>query len=544
MKRKVLVIVLCILLCAATAASASMASLEEALSPLLSGRGSVKTSVRLTVNTLMPFNDTKLDLINRVLQHAQLDLLLDDGTDESVTGFHLSLDGETLFEVTERLSGGAYLMQTSLLPNRMLFSTQASPMDTLLLSLKEEETAAENSADPNTSDVEEAFDMLAAIGELQACYRALTDKTMLLTERNKVSYAIDEIGKGRYSYVAKLTSDQSTELLPELRAVIACGMDAEYREEIAKITFARGFTVALYQDADEADVSLYMKGTIVYPDGSKRTLKWQWSFTPDGMTQTFVHHVAREEGRRDTRNIDAILKRSEGKTGYTLKCETTANLRRGSKSETSVLTIDLSGGTGDTASCKGSVTRTTGGTYNGEDLDETVTGVTVDLTFQAGEPSASLTGTASYQTQTNGTVYTAMDLGFIQAAQTAQEDAGAAQNTQPNVEISILPADTASAMQDAQTLTETAEETRDASAEFLVGTPPIGLYEYEIPAEAITVNMDSTQSNVFQSLINEAAQRLGGNLVLAMLNLPAEDKALLSDGMTETDYAIFLAMLN
>ena len=544
MKRKGLVIILSFLLCITTAASASLASLEDVLSPLLSGQGSVKTSVKLAVKTLMPFDDTRLDLINRVLNHTQLDLLLDDGTEDSATGFHLTLGGETLFEVTERLSDGAYLMQTSLLPNRMLFSTQASPMDTLLLSQEEEETADENSADPNTSDVEEAFDLLTAIEELQGCYRALTDKTMLLTERNKVSYAIDDIGKGRYSYVAKLTTDQSTELLAELRAVISCGMDAEYREEIAQITFAKGFTVALYQDADEADISLYMKGTIVYPDGDKRTLKWQWSFTPDGMTQTFVHHVAREEGRRDTRNIDAVLKRSEGKTSYTLESETTSNLRRGSKNETSTLTIDLSGNTGDTLSCKGNVTRETGGTYNGEDLDDTVTEVTVDLKLQAGDPSASLTGTASYITKTNGTVYTAMDLSFIQTAQTVQEDAGAAQTAQTDVEISILPADTATAMQDAQTLTETAEEPQDESSEFLVGTPPLGLYEYEIPNEMITVNMDSTQRSVHQSLMNEAEQRLAGNLVLAILNLPAEDRALLSDGMTETDYAIFLAMLD
>ncbi len=544
MKRKALVIILCSLLCVTTAASASLASLEDALSPLLSGQGSVKTSVKLAVKTLLPFDDTRLDLINRVLNHTQLDLLLDDETEDSATGFHLSLGGETLFEVTERLSGGAYLMQTSLLPNRMLFSTLASPMDTLLLSQEEEEEVQADSLDPNTSDVEDAFDMLSAVEELQGCYRALTDKTMLLTEANKVSYTIDKIGKGRTSYVAKLTSDQSAELLPELRTVISCGMDEEYRQEIAQITFARGFTVALYQDADGADISLYMKGTILYPDGDKRTLKWQWSFTPDGMTQTFIHQVSREDGRRDTRNIDATLKRSEGNDGYTLDCETTANLRRGGKNETSTLTIELSGDTGDVRSCKGSVTRETGGTYNGEDLDDTATEVTVDLKLQAGDPSASLTGSASYSKQTNGTVFTALDLSFVQTAQTTQEDAGVAQSTQADVEISILSSDTAAAMQNAQTLTETAEETPDESSEFLVGTPPVGLYEYEIPNEMITVNMDSTQRNVHQSLMNEAAQRLAGNLVLAILNLPAEDRELLADGMTETDYAIFLAMLD
>ncbi|MBE0600890.1 MAG: hypothetical protein IH607_03820 [Firmicutes bacterium] len=544
MKRNILVIVLCILLGITTGASASLASLEDALSPLLSGQGPVKASARLTVKTLMPFDDTRIGLINRVLAHTQLNLLLDDGTDESATGFHLSLGGETLFEVTERLSEGAYLMQTSLLPNRMLFSTRTSPMDTLLLSQEEEETVQENSLDPNTSDVEEAFDMLTAVEELRACYRALTDKTILLTEQNKVSYAIDNIGKGRYSYVAKLTGDQSNALLSELRAVLSCGMDAQYRAEIANSTFARGFTVALYRDADEQDISLYMKGTILYPDGDRRKLKWQWSFTPDGKTQTFEHKVSREEGRRDTRNIDAILKRSEGETNYALECETTSNLRRGGKNETSTLTIDLSGGTGDVMSCKGSVTRETGGTYNGEDLDDTATIVTVDLQLKPGQPSAELTGTASYSRQTNGTAYTELDISFIQTAQTAQDNTAAQSGAPADVEISILPADTAAAIENAQSPTQIGEIAQDDSAEFLVGTPPAGLYAYEIPAEMITIHMDNTQRNIHQSLMNEAAQRLASNLVTAILNLPANDRALLADGMTETDYAIFLAMLD
>ena len=125
-----------------------------------------------------------------------------------------------------------------------------------------------------------------------ACYRDLIDKTVPLTKKNTVSYSIENIGKGRISYVAKLTTEQSTELLSQLRTLISCGMDAEYREELSQVTFARGFVVALYQNADGEDISVYIKGTIIYPDGDRRSLKWQWSFTPDGQTQTFRHYVA------------------------------------------------------------------------------------------------------------------------------------------------------------------------------------------------------------------------------------------------------------
>ncbi|HPJ02338.1 MAG TPA: hypothetical protein PKU80_05820 [Candidatus Limiplasma sp.] len=544
MKRKVLITAVCFILCMATVASASLRSLEDALAPLLKGQGAVKMSVKLSIGTLMPFDELRLDLINRVLNHTQLDLLLNDDPDDATTGLHLSLGGDTLFEISERVSQGAYLMQTSLLPNRMLFSTQASPMDTLLLSSQEEEAVVEESPNPNTSNVEEAFDMLSAMEEIAVCYRDLTNQTVPLTEKNSVSYSIDNIGKGRTSYVAKLTAEQCTELATQLRAVLSCGMDEEYREEISEIMFARGFTVALYQDADGQNICLYIKGTILYPDGDRRTLKWQWGFTPDGKTQTYLYRLSREEGRRDTRNIDAILTRTEDASGYSLQCETSVNLRRGGLNETSTLTIDLSGDLGDARGCKGSVIRETSGTNNGDDLDNTATEVTVDLILQPGETEAVLTGTASYQQITNKKVNTVFNLSFVQSAQTAQQDAGAAQNAQSNVEISILSADAAEAEQSAQAPTVTIEETQGESPDFLVGAPPVGLFDYEIPAEMITINMDNTQQKVHQSLMNEAAQRMAGNLVLAILNLSAEDRELLSDGMTEADYAIFLAMLD
>jgi len=542
MKRKCLLMIICLILCVTTGVSAdTLASLDDALSPLLDGVETVNMSVKLTLNTLMPFDDTMLELINRVLQHVRLNVSMENDAEDSTTGFELLLGDDTLFEVSERCLEGAYLLQTSLLPNRMLFSTQASPTDTLLASSGEEETEDEESLDPNTSDVEEAFDFLTAIGELQDCYRDLIDKTVLLADKNtSVSYTIENIGKGRISYVAKLTKDQSTELLPELRTLLSCGMDEEYREELSQITFASGFTVALYQNSGGEDISVYIKGTIIYPDGDKRSLKWQWSFTPDGETYTFRHYVSREEGRRDTRNIDAILTRTEDQNGFALECETTANLRRGGMNETSTLTMDLNVRTGETRTCSGSITRVTGGTDNGDDLDEMETGVTVDVSLSAADSPARLTGTAIYHQMKNDTLATELELSFVQVSAASADDE---QSTAPIVEISILPADPSAAQDVAQTPTETVEETQTVQPEFLVGTPPVGLYDYEIPDEMLTINMDTTERKVHQSLMNEAAQRLAGNLVLAMLNLPAEDRELLADGMTEVDYAIFLAML-
>ena len=539
MKLKRWTAVVCLLLCVVTGASASFGTLDSALSPMLAGQGAVNMSVQLAVKTLMPFDETRLDLINRVLKHLRLDALIDTDAGDTDTGFQLTLGKDMLFEMTEQCRGGAYLLQTSLLPNRVLFSTQGSPMDALLLASNGEEPAiVEESADANTSDVEEAFDMLAAADELEACYRDLTDKTVLLTDKNSVSYTIEKIGKGRTSYVAKLTTDQITELLPQLRAVISCGMDAEYREELSQVTFARGFTVALYKDADGEDICVYIRGTILYPDGDRRALKWQWAFTPDRETQTFKHDVARESGRRDSRIINAVLTRVQNKNDYSFAVETKANLRRGGKNETSTLTIDITGEVSP-LTCKGSVTRETGGTENGKDLDTAITEIDVDLALLASDTAAEVTGSAAYRIFKNKTVVTELELTFL----TIDITSGTA-DAPLSVVISVTSADVDTAGQAAVVPTITAEENQPENTAYLVGAPPLGLYDYEIPPETITVNMDSAEPKIHQSLISEAVQRMAGNMVAAMLNLPPEDRELLSNGMTETDYAIFLAMLD
>ena len=46
------------------------------------------------------------------------------------------------------------------------------------------------------------------------------------------------------------------------------------------------------------------------------------------------------------------------------------------------------------------------------------------------------------------------------------------------------------------------------------------------------------------ALLTEAAQNLAGRLLPALAALPEEDNGLLRDGMTDADFAAFLALLN
>ena len=544
MKLKRLLLMVLLLLCVCAFASATLASLDEALSPLISGRGAVSLCATLTLETLQPFDQTRIDLFNRVLSHARLNARFDLGQDVETTDLSLLLGARTLFTLSEQNRGGAYLLQTSLLPNRRVLSTQASPIGALAAPAPGEPEPEEITQGLNASPVDGAFDMLATARELKSCYRDLAEGIIPLTEQKSANYTIKGIGKGRISYVAKLTAEQCEALLPQLRAVVSCGMDAEYRAELAQATFASGLTAALYQNADGEDICLYLKGTLIYPDGDRRALKWQWAFTPGWETQSYSMEAARESGTRDSRTVNASLaQKKEGET-LSLEGETTVTLRRSSLVETSVFTLSLKAGSGSPVPIGGEINRVTTTARGGETTGKTEETVAVDLALAPVTDGLELTGTAAYARETDKRAQLRLLLTFLpSAAQASEQPAQDAQEQPtPAVEISIIPAEPAAAQETQSPQAQTAATPAPQSA-YLVGSPPLGLNDYEVPVEITTVNLDGEGQETLQTLMAEAAQRLAGNLILAILDLPAEDRALLSDGMTPEDYAVFLAIL-
>ena len=58
-----------------------------------------------------------------------------------------------------------------------------------------------------------------------------------------------------------------------------------------------------------------------------------------------------------------------------------------------------------------------------------------------------------------------------------------------------------------------------------------------------TYDLDTAQRQQLEALRAELVQNLAGRLLAALAGLPAEDTALLSDNMSDEDYAAFLALL-
>lgn len=500
------VLTLCLLLGCLTPAGADVGALDRALDRWLAAYPNVRFSATLSLTALQPFGADTVAMLSTALGHLTLTGELSREGDASTSGARATLGDTELFSFTESETGGAYTFTTSLLPNRNLTSAALDPF-TLLTDAQAQadadtaaaeaaataEAAAGADAQPaaqalNGSEIENAYSALDAITELNACYKALTDGITPLAEEKRANYNIKGIGAGRWSRVARLTPEQSEALLPQLRAVLACGMDDAYRAEVAQMTFAKGFVVALYQNSDKQDICLYLKGTVIYPDGDKRKLLFQWAFTTNGIQRkdTIKYEVARLSGTLDSRLIAATYTVESRSDAFLIDGKTETTLRRAKATDKSTARVNLSGAQ-DAAlvmTCDGTVSQELAYTI-GTDTQRETQKAEVALRITPDAEGAVLSGTVGFSTLRDKAVQTAFTLTLAgpQAAQgepAATPDAGTASNALNDLDaIAGLFADTGatgdSGAADAATGPATSSEGSDAAVDTVVGTDsPMG----------------------------------------------------------------------
>lgn len=601
MNKRLIAFALCLMLVAGCAlpAQAGVTSLDKALSRWFADQNSVRFFATLQLKTLMPFSDDTIAMLNGVLKHTSLNATINQNGDDNSTALEIALDGNVLMSLAETLQGGAYTLETSLLPNRTLTSAKASPMDLLNSPAAEiaqatdanigSAVAATESMDAtntdavsadiakvtdknepatNASDIADAFSMLDAITELQSNYQALTDGITTFATEKSANYNIKGIGAGKWSRIARLTPEQSAGLQNELRAVLSSGMDTTYREELSQATFEKGFVVALYQNADKQDICLYLKGNLTDADGTKRKLLWQWAFTTNGLKRKdiFTYSFSKLNGTADTRTIEANCTQESRSDLFSISGKTETTLKRVRVTDKSTVKINLSGekDASKALTCKGDVSQELAQTTGGETTKSTEK-TAIDLLFTPDTEGSVLSGTINYQNLANKTVLTEIDIAL---AKDAVQSSTAPANSAPKLSSDGISVDIVS--QDGMTASpevtpandatgqvssieqiggDFAEEPAatsapDGSTDYLVGTAPIGLKTFAVPKSMVTVDMDQLRADKIESLLTEAAQNFAGKLLLAIAALPEEDAALLKDGMTDEDYAAFLSLFS
>lgn len=504
---------LCAALCLFVgSALAGVPGLDNATAAYFDVADDMRFTLSAQFSELYPYGEETVDMLNRALGHMAVSAT----ATQSGNDMALQVDGESVMTLSERTTGGGTALTTSLLPKRTLVSGD-SALDAF--------SGLAGAAEPS-------FDAFTAFADAERSYQALTDAIAPYAEEKKANYKIKGVGASKWSRIARLTTEQSTELAPLITAVLGSGMDAAYRERLGQLAFGKGFIVALYQTEEGGeDIAVYMKGNVSFPEGGTATLSYQWAFanSDDKRIDTYKFSLGKSKAIGTSREITASYTRKTGRDSVELSGKSSARVAVEKDRVTTTVTHELKGREENGArTLTGKVTTAQAGTST------TTTTVKPELTLTTIEGSAVLSGTVELAQKQGKKQATGVTLTFAEeladAFVAAADDGGLYTVTEPEID---MP----------QSSLDQNVEADEPAAEYRVGQAPIGLNDYTPPAAPQIVDLDTLTQERREALLGEAAQNLAGKLLVALAQLPAEDIALLSDNMSEADFAAFLEMV-
>lgn len=503
------------------AASADILGLDESLSAYLDINDDLRYGFSLQLGAFLPYGEGTLEMLNAVLRHISVAA----SVTEDVSSMSLCVDGESVLDLTERTADFGTELTVSALPNRTLLSG-GSAMDAL---------------NGGSANEEATFDALKAISETEACYQALTDAIVPYAEQKKANYNIKGVGSSKWSRIARLTTDQSAELASLIARVLGCGMDQAYRERLEQMGYQKGFIVGLYQTAEDGDdLAVYIKGTVTFPEGGTGKLSYQWAFADDGekRVDTYKFELTGSKTISDNRTISASYTRRSKDGTFGVDGNWSATVKSSESTVLTTVTHALSGEETDgVRTLSGKLTTAEKTTANGSSTTVTTT-VTPDLKLTSADGSGVLSGAVEVEQLTDKNTTLSFTLSFDEAlagALAAAAQSGELYAVTENGAPVYDPMPESSLTQN--------EEIEEEAADYLVGQPPIGYVSHEAPAAALTFNLDAATDTQMEALMDELLQNLAGRMLIALSALPREDIALLSDNMSDEDFAAFLQLV-
>ena len=535
MKRASAALALALCLCLGLTAALRPARAEamdmvSLLSPWIEGN-EAQLSVSYELKTLPPYNESTLTLLNNVLKH----ITVEGRVSGDNTSMGISVDGDSLFTLEETQENGRSVLRTELLPNRELTAAQ-SALDALF---PEEEAPAEPADDTAEMQPVGTFDLNAALTEAEACYRQLTDGIQPYAEEKKANYTIKNMDKGKWVRLAKLTAEQAETLKPQIAAVLSCGMDEAFRQQMQSMTLKKGFTVALYRTAEDGDdLAVYIKGNVSIGDVNY-TVAYQWAFIrgENGNDKdTYRLEFNRPKGKIEKRTAEASRTQTVSEDGRKLSVQSSLELKEGELTRTDTQKYDLTGRDAGQqgVSVSGSILNTV---KEQDSKEKTSTTTSTELVPELLWENGVLSGTVNV-TRLNGK--TNMGEYVLRFGDTAFDPvqaraaSGSSDDSAPTVQITI---DGSSVQQNVDTLQAM------QSGSYQVGEKPVGVTEYTAPSSLTTVDLDTADAATLAALQGELFQRAAGKLLPALAALPDGDAALLQDAMSDEDYQTFLELL-
>lgn len=496
---------LCMLGGSAAAQTLPLHALEDYLP-----QGGVRFSMGMKADVLLPFEQERLDMINRLLAHVDVTAEVDS----DVTVLSLALGGTPVLEATERTVEDGTQLTTPQLENRILHSS-GSALDAL------------------TGEVQQqpAFDLPAAMIEAEGCYRALTDAILPFAEEKKANYKIKSVGTSKWSRVARLTTEQSAQLGPMIEALLGCGMDDAFRTQIAGMTYSKGFIVALYKTAQDGDdLAVYIKGDVTLADGTAYKLTYQWAFAQDGdeRIDTYKLDWTKKKTPANNRVIQGKYQRATGDR-FAVDGSWTCTLKTSQGTVATTVDHDLTGkaASDGVRTFAGECSTTVKTTSKGKTVT-TVQTIKPDCTLTPDDGGSVLSGSVVIQNKNGKKVEGGLTLTF--APQPLRDIAAAAP---------AAASDSYNPLPDSSL----AQNVGVFGNAFLVGAPPIGYVDYDAPAQMQSFDLDSATPDQLAMLTDELAQNVAGHLLAALGAVPAEDLALFGQNMTDEDFSRFIDLV-
>lgn len=458
--------------------AAQAQGVDSALSGWLEGETGARFSAKVELSACLPYGEETIALLNGVLSHALVEAdVRGTGTDSSLA-LKLSLGENELMTLGEREQEGRYETSLSLLEGQLLTSEKASPM--LLLTGESEEE--------NTPP----FSLLTALETADAALTALIQKARPMMETKSANYNIKSIGKATVSNIVRLTDEQAQQLAPEMRAALACGLDADTRALLDTMTFDKQFVLALYQNKDGENMALYMKGKTRDAQDNAYTLSYQWAMLRESGSgsDTYKLELVKSGKPAASRVISAKRSQTTRADRFSLDASATVTYKLDGATNAFDSEIKLEGEGAQGA-------RTLAGTISlehkaseGDDDVKTLLTLTPDLR----QTGAGLEGTARFEKTLD-------------------------KKTQLDLTVTLSPdVDAALAQDDLYT----------------VGTESVGT----------RLSLDGMDAAKRGALLQKAAQTLAPKLLMAAFSLPESDNGLLRDGMRDEDYEKVLSLLN
>ena len=485
----------------------------------------VVMDAQFSVDASSEFGDHLIELINATLSEINIKAHIKPLNDGYSTDLRILMADELLVQIDEHIDNSGSSLTTTLLPNRTLTSSD-SALATLFNQPVDMSTLMPD-ADPEDVILNPTFDPVLAFKDLNSVYRNLTDAIVPMAEEKSSNYNISNVGKAKWSRIARLTPEQSILLAPQIASLLSCGMDDTFVNFIHDMSYNKGFVVALYQTEEQGDdIAVYMKGGIKDLNDKEYNLSFQWAFATDSDGEninTYKMELTAKRSPSNNRVINATYRTTSKDDQVIFKGKSEAIMKQGTQLTKLTINSTLEGDNTDSGCTLNGEHIYTHAITIGDTTRTTISTLVPDLLLSNSSPAV-LSGSIKYDSKRSRIPQLGLTIAFSEQAPTFGQ-------------LSKTPPPLSEALQESSLNHDWGDL---FTPSYQVGSAPLGMTSYSSPSNPTAQLLDTMSDESKQTLLDEMAFNLASNAISVLPKLSPEALAIFSFGVNELDFQAFL----